>query len=207
MDLSDYVVNGEWILLATPAKRSETFYKCCPEPYPTVTFSMHIRRRTLYYGGFFSWRTILIICRIQSDHSESADFVNDDSRIHVTARCRRKDHFRLVHLRLWGCYMSWNNASFSSEITILLSVCFFLSMVAEMTPPTSEAVPLIGNTLSISCVNSPRTIRDIMGVFCVVFQAFSSPVACWSFPRRSFSPSLFLICIFAPRTRMWCHPL
>uniref|UniRef100_A0A914CWF6 Uncharacterized protein n=1 Tax=Acrobeloides nanus TaxID=290746 RepID=A0A914CWF6_9BILA len=30
------------------------------------------------------------------------------------------------------------------EITILLSVCFFLSMVAEMTPPTSEAVPLIG---------------------------------------------------------------
>uniref|UniRef100_A0A0N4UUP7 Neur_chan_LBD domain-containing protein n=1 Tax=Enterobius vermicularis TaxID=51028 RepID=A0A0N4UUP7_ENTVE len=31
------------------------------------------------------------------------------------------------------------------EITILLSICFFLSMVAEMTPPTSEAVPLIGN--------------------------------------------------------------
>ncbi|KIH57161.1 Neurotransmitter-gated ion-channel transmembrane region [Ancylostoma duodenale] len=30
------------------------------------------------------------------------------------------------------------------EITILLSVCFFLSMVADMTPPTSEAVPLIG---------------------------------------------------------------
>ncbi|PAV57656.1 hypothetical protein WR25_23297 [Diploscapter pachys] len=30
------------------------------------------------------------------------------------------------------------------EITILLSVCLFLSMVAEMTPPTSEAVPLIG---------------------------------------------------------------
>lgn len=34
--------------------------------------------------------------------------------------------------------------SFISEITILLSVCFFLSMVADMTPPTSEAVPLIG---------------------------------------------------------------
>ncbi|VDM44142.1 unnamed protein product [Toxocara canis] len=79
MDLSEYVINGEWDLLASPASRSVTYYSCCPEPYPTLLFSMHIRRRTLYY-----------------------------------------------------------------EITILLSVCFFLSMVAEMTPPTSEAVPLIG---------------------------------------------------------------
>ncbi|CAJ0935294.1 unnamed protein product, partial [Mesorhabditis belari] len=37
------------------------------------------------------------------------------------------------------------------EITILLSICFFLSMVAEMTPPTSEAVPLIGAYFS-SCM-------------------------------------------------------
>ncbi len=49
MDLSEYVVNGEWELLATPANRSVTFFKCCPEPYPTIQFAMHIRRRTLYY--------------------------------------------------------------------------------------------------------------------------------------------------------------
>uniref|UniRef100_A0A8R1XNQ0 Neur_chan_memb domain-containing protein n=1 Tax=Onchocerca volvulus TaxID=6282 RepID=A0A8R1XNQ0_ONCVO len=30
------------------------------------------------------------------------------------------------------------------DITILLSIVFFLNMVAEMTPPTSETVPLIG---------------------------------------------------------------
>uniref|UniRef100_A0A1I7U469 Neur_chan_LBD domain-containing protein n=1 Tax=Caenorhabditis tropicalis TaxID=1561998 RepID=A0A1I7U469_9PELO len=30
------------------------------------------------------------------------------------------------------------------EVTILLAIVFFLSMVSEMTPPTSEAVPLIG---------------------------------------------------------------
>ncbi|KAM3720845.1 Acetylcholine receptor [Dirofilaria immitis] len=79
MDISDYVLNGEWDLIATPAVRNVKHFVCCPEPYPTITFYMHIRRRTLYY-----------------------------------------------------------------EITILLSIVFFLSMVAEMTPPTSEAVPLIG---------------------------------------------------------------
>ena len=25
------------------------FFSCCPEPYPDVTFVLHIRRRTLYY--------------------------------------------------------------------------------------------------------------------------------------------------------------
>jgi len=25
-------------------------YECCPEPYIDITFSIHIRRRTLYYG-------------------------------------------------------------------------------------------------------------------------------------------------------------
>lgn len=33
-----------------------------------------------------------------------------------------------------------------AEITILLSVCVFLGMVANMTPPTSEALPLVTKT-------------------------------------------------------------
>ncbi|XP_022272527.1 neuronal acetylcholine receptor subunit alpha-7 isoform X6 [Canis lupus baileyi] len=33
-----------------PGKRSEKFYECCKEPYPDVTFTVTIRRRTLYYG-------------------------------------------------------------------------------------------------------------------------------------------------------------
>ncbi|KIH54191.1 hypothetical protein ANCDUO_15663 [Ancylostoma duodenale] len=34
-----------------------------------------------------------------------------------------------------------------SEMTILLAIVFFLSMVSEMTPPTSDAVPLIGSDI------------------------------------------------------------
>lgn len=32
-----------------PAKRNEIYYNCCPEPYIDITFSIIIRRRTLYY--------------------------------------------------------------------------------------------------------------------------------------------------------------
>uniref|UniRef100_A0A452S1F5 Cholinergic receptor nicotinic alpha 7 subunit n=1 Tax=Ursus americanus TaxID=9643 RepID=A0A452S1F5_URSAM len=37
-------------ILGIPGKRSEKFYECCKEPYPDVTFTVTIRRRTLYYG-------------------------------------------------------------------------------------------------------------------------------------------------------------
>jgi len=34
----------------TLAVRHVKTYDCCPEPYIDITFSIHIRRRTLYYG-------------------------------------------------------------------------------------------------------------------------------------------------------------
>nr|WMV64418.1 nicotinic acetylcholine receptor alpha7 variant [Pardosa pseudoannulata] len=49
-DLSTYITNGEWILIGLPGVRNEIFYSCCPEPYVDITFTIHIRRRTLYYG-------------------------------------------------------------------------------------------------------------------------------------------------------------
>lgn len=33
-----------------PGHRNERFYDCCKEPYPDVTFTVVMRRRTLYYG-------------------------------------------------------------------------------------------------------------------------------------------------------------
>ncbi|XP_059080785.1 neuronal acetylcholine receptor subunit alpha-7-like isoform X12 [Tigriopus californicus] len=48
-DVSTYVENGEWHLLGVPGQRNEVFYDCCPEPYLDVTFTIKIRRRTLYY--------------------------------------------------------------------------------------------------------------------------------------------------------------
>ena len=49
IDLSNYVENGEWKLIDTKAVRHVVVYPCCPEPFPDVTFYVHIRRRTTYY--------------------------------------------------------------------------------------------------------------------------------------------------------------
>ncbi|XP_055077525.1 CHRNA7-FAM7A fusion protein-like [Periophthalmus magnuspinnatus] len=37
-------------LFCVPSKRNELYYECCKEPYPDVTFTVTMRRRTLYYG-------------------------------------------------------------------------------------------------------------------------------------------------------------
>ena len=48
-DLSNFMPNGEWSLLGMPGKRNSVVYDCCPEPYVDITFTINIRRRTLYY--------------------------------------------------------------------------------------------------------------------------------------------------------------
>ncbi|VVC37839.1 Nicotinic acetylcholine receptor,Neurotransmitter-gated ion-channel, conserved [Cinara cedri] len=48
-DLSDFTTNGEWYLLGMPGKKNQIMYACCPEPYVDITFTIRIRRRTLYY--------------------------------------------------------------------------------------------------------------------------------------------------------------
>ncbi|XP_072904754.1 neuronal acetylcholine receptor subunit alpha-7 isoform X2 [Hemitrygon akajei] len=49
-DISTYIPNGEWDLVGVPGKRNELRYECCDEPYPDVTYTVMMRRRTLYYG-------------------------------------------------------------------------------------------------------------------------------------------------------------
>ncbi|KAJ8928541.1 hypothetical protein NQ314_018917 [Rhamnusium bicolor] len=35
--------------MSMPGKKNTIVYQCCPEPYVDVTFTIQIRRRTLYY--------------------------------------------------------------------------------------------------------------------------------------------------------------
>ncbi|KAM3721114.1 Neuronal acetylcholine receptor [Dirofilaria immitis] len=49
VDLSNYVESGEFDLVRVFQKRRIVKYTCCLEPYPDVTFYIHIRRKTLYY--------------------------------------------------------------------------------------------------------------------------------------------------------------
>jgi nicotinic acetylcholine receptor len=45
----DYSVSNSFLCADVPAERHEVFYECCPDPYLDITFTIKIRRRTLYY--------------------------------------------------------------------------------------------------------------------------------------------------------------
>ena len=62
-DIKKYVVNGEWDLIGIPAQRNEVIYVCCPQPYPDVTYTIHIRRRSKYYYVNMIVPCALITCK------------------------------------------------------------------------------------------------------------------------------------------------
>jgi len=61
MDLSNLVDNGEWELIHVKVERNVIYYNCCVEPFPDVTFFIHLRRRVKYY-----FMNIIIPCIILS---------------------------------------------------------------------------------------------------------------------------------------------
>jgi nicotinic acetylcholine receptor len=69
-DLTNYMPNGEWTLIQAPVLvRREKIYPCCPEPFPEITITIPIRRKTLYYMYnivfpcmMMSTLTVLVFC-------------------------------------------------------------------------------------------------------------------------------------------------
>jgi len=69
VDLENYVPNGEWELLDTRLISGVSYFPLGPEPYPYVTVSLKIRRKTLYYMYnivfpcmMMSTLTVLVFC-------------------------------------------------------------------------------------------------------------------------------------------------
>lgn len=48
-DLKKYTRNGQWTLVSVNATKNVVQYSCCKYPYVDITFSVHIRRRPLFY--------------------------------------------------------------------------------------------------------------------------------------------------------------
>ena len=79
MDLSNFVSNGEWELIHVEAIRNVITYPCCIEPFPDVTFVIHIRRRTLYY-----MYNVIIPCVMLSTLTLTGFWMRPDSGEKVT---------------------------------------------------------------------------------------------------------------------------
>jgi len=78
-DVKMFVTNGEWDLIGVPAQRNEIIYVCCPEPYPDVTFTVHIRRRTKYY-----YVNLIIPCALITSLTLLSFFLPPDSGERIT---------------------------------------------------------------------------------------------------------------------------
>ena len=73
-----------------PAQRNEVRYECCPAPYLDITFTIKIRRRTLYY--FFN---LIVPCILIASMAvlgftlppDSGEKLSLGERTHCCQRC------------------------------------------------------------------------------------------------------------------------
>ncbi|KAF9816675.1 hypothetical protein SFRURICE_018555 [Spodoptera frugiperda] len=146
-DLSDFITNGEWYLIGMPGKKNTITYACCPEPYVDVTFTIMIRRRTLYY--FFN---LIVPCVLISSMALLGFTLPPDSgeklTLGVTILLSLTVFLNLVAetlpqvsdaIPLLGTLPKPN----PHRVTILLSQTVFSLLVGHVITKTSEAIPLI----------------------------------------------------------------
>lgn len=48
-DLSDFVENVEWECHGMPATKNVIMYGCCSDPYPDITYTVLLQRRSSFY--------------------------------------------------------------------------------------------------------------------------------------------------------------
>ena len=99
--------------IGVPAKRNVVQYDCCPEQYIDITFTIHIRRRTLYYGFNLIIPCVLISSMallaftLPPDAGEKISLGKNSSHVTVTSSSPMCDvtpcgrHVPL-HVLLWG---------------------------------------------------------------------------------------------------------
>ncbi|PAV56503.1 hypothetical protein WR25_00211 isoform F [Diploscapter pachys] len=109
-DLSEYIPNGEWIIENHTANVREKKFDCCVEIYEEVKFTLHLKRRTLYYSFNLTLPCLLIMI--------------------------------LVILGFTVCPETCEKVGL--QISVFLAIWIFLAFMNEITPQTSEAVPLLG---------------------------------------------------------------
>lgn len=60
IDLTDFEPNLEWNVLKAEAKKNVKYYKCCNEPYPDLTFTLHLQRLNGYYKFVYIGPAVLL---------------------------------------------------------------------------------------------------------------------------------------------------
>ena len=82
-----------------PGKRNSIVYECCPEPYVDITFTINMRRRTLYY--FFN---LIVPCVLISSMALLGFTLPPDSGEKLTLGNTIAFLYQLSHSLGWSCY-------------------------------------------------------------------------------------------------------
>ncbi|XP_013415847.2 acetylcholine receptor subunit alpha-like 1 [Lingula anatina] len=118
IDVSAYSRSVEWDLMDVPFSRNTKYYSCCPEPYPSITYNITIRRKTLFYTV-----NLIIPC------------------------------VAISFLTVLTFYLpSHSGEKITLCISILLSLTVFFLLLADLIPPTSLVIPLIGKYLLFTMI-------------------------------------------------------
>uniref|UniRef100_A0A1I8ISS5 Neur_chan_LBD domain-containing protein n=1 Tax=Macrostomum lignano TaxID=282301 RepID=A0A1I8ISS5_9PLAT len=118
IELENYYESVEWDVTDVPVQKNIRIYPCCPEPYPDLTFTIRIRRKTLFYTV-----NLIVPCVAISFLTTFVFYLPSDSGEKITL-----------------------------SVSILLALTVFFLLLAEIIPPTSLVVPLIGKYLLFTMV-------------------------------------------------------
>ncbi|KAI4486985.1 hypothetical protein M0802_012143 [Mischocyttarus mexicanus] len=105
-----------------PGQKNTIVYKCCPEPYVDVTFTIQIRRRTLYY--FFN---LIVPCVLISSMALLGFTLPPDSGEKLTlgsSNVKRFSHLERLVLFLGGGFVLLRPERFRIDLLVYLVSSF-----------------------------------------------------------------------------------
>ena len=197
IDLSEFYLSVEWDILDVPAtKNVESFNPEMDENehhgdgrgeeeedeeklLTDITFILTMRRKTLFYTVNLiipcvgiSFLTVLVFY-LPADSGEKVT-VKISLMLNHTHNLRFVEQYKLISFELINLFRFTKFVTFLLQVTlcisILLSLTVFFLLLAEIIPPTSLAVPLLGKYLLFTMLLVTFSIFITVGVLNIHFR-------------------------------------
>ncbi|XP_077988935.1 neuronal acetylcholine receptor subunit alpha-10-like [Glandiceps talaboti] len=143
-----FIPNGEWELVGMPIERDTATYVCCPEPFPDVTYTIHLKRRSLFYVFNIIFPSFLACILVAVGF-----YLPSDSGERITL-CVTSILSQFVFLTIVGDFMPPN-----SEYIPHLQRYFFISIGLVVMSAVVTALSLSMHFKGPMCEEVPRWLK------------------------------------------------
>nr|XP_006824779.1 PREDICTED: neuronal acetylcholine receptor subunit alpha-10-like [Saccoglossus kowalevskii] len=148
-DTDRFVPNGEWELVGMPIIRSEEKYVCCDDPFPDITYIIHLKRRSLFYIFNIIFPSFLACVLVAVGF-----YLPSDSGERITL-CVTSILSQFVFLTVVGEFMPPN-----SEYIPHLQRYFFVSIGLVVVSAVVTASSLSMHFKGPGCEEAPRWLKQ-----------------------------------------------